>query len=96
MIFTTSIGFYNNVEYYHFMRLIVHCGHLLICMRLQFGDVAFDCATDTCSSKVFVEPIEVEGGRLRDPNSVHPSVRDAYKNLNNFAATCPFRATIGW
>ena len=25
-----------------------------------------------------------DGGRLRDPNCVRPSVRDAYKNLNNF------------
>ena len=41
------------------------------------------------------------GGRLRDPNCVRlsvvrPSVRDAYKNLNNFAATGLFKAKRGW
>ena len=37
------------------------------------------------------------GGNLRDPNCVRlSSVRDAYKNLNNFAATCPFRAKLSY
>ena len=30
------------------------------------------------------------------PSVRRPSVRDALKNLNNFAATGPFRAKLGW
>ena len=52
------------------------------------------------SSFIFVEPTEVEG-RLRDPNCVRPSVlrpsvRDAYKNLNNFPTLHLFVTKLGW
>ena len=49
------------------------------------------------NTDIFVEPIEVEGDQGIQIASVRrPSVRDADKNLNNFAATCPFRAKLGW
>ena len=37
------------------------------------------------------------GGRWIQIASIRlSSVRDAYKNLNNFAATGPFRTKLGW
>ena len=39
----------------------------------------------TCSYKSFVEPTAVEGDYKG--SKLRPSVRDAYKNLNNFSAT---------